>query len=294
MYILDKLAVRSSEGENVQELLSKLREKAAITDLDALINRLWQDGSYEVKAVTYEPYLRYYHYEQEDGHILMLVNEAPSGEIETEIEIPFGKEGYQYDAFENIAEKLSGDDWNDGRLKIKLNAYESALYCWPALQKELYSGETVTVKEKGKENAAASFRIESPFNVSFARAGEGDNFSEEMILEKLIPVQQIEGKELFAGTIRYKTTFHLKAKKKTQITLDTVYEGARVSVNGSEKKVRICPPYTFDVSEAVQVGGNSLVIEVTTTLVREQKDWLSQFMLMEPIGITEAVIVRQF
>lgn len=299
VYILEKLPVRSSEGADVADLLNSLRQKVNVTALEGLVEELRQDGTYEVSAAEYEPYLRYYHYEQPDGHILMLVNEAPSGEISTELELPFTEGGYCYDAFENKVRQLTCDDWNQGRLKIKLAAYESVVYCWPKEQDTLAKiGEDLhterLIREDESRNATAVIRLEGPFKVSFAKAGKKAEFTDGMVLHKLIPVQQIKGKETFAGTIRYETTFDIKENRAAQIILDTVYEGARVSVNGQKPKVRICPPYVFDVSDAVRVGENKLEIEVTTTLGREQKDWLSQFLLLEPAGITEAVIVKQF
>ncbi|MEY8353516.1 hypothetical protein AALB39_09195 [Lachnospiraceae bacterium 54-53] len=44
----------------------------------------------------------------------------------------------------------------------------------------------------------------------------------------------------------------------------------------------------------MKAGRNKLVIEVTTTLVREQYDWLSQFILLEPTEITESVVIGQY
>lgn len=35
------------------------------------LKALREDGCYEVKCSSYEPYLRYYHYEQPDGQCLM-------------------------------------------------------------------------------------------------------------------------------------------------------------------------------------------------------------------------------
>ncbi len=54
---------------------------------------------------------------------------------------------------------------------------------------------------------------------------------------KLVPIQQIEDKENFVGTICYEGSFQIeKVTGKTELLLNTVYEGARVSVNGSKKR----------------------------------------------------------
>ena len=131
--------------------------------------------------------------------------------------------------------------------------------------------------------------------MSFAKEEEYPVFSGEIRLTELVPLQQVEGKEDFTGVIRYEVPFQMDEKRdRVEILLDTVYEGARVSVNGSEAEIRICPPYRFDVTNYVQRGENILTAEVTTTLGRAQNDWLSQFILMEPTGITEQVIINQY
>lgn len=292
VFVLEKLPARSSEGTGVYETLARLEQTVRVVSTDELAPEMQRFGIYEVKTETCEPYLRYYHYEQTDGHVLMLVNEAPGGVIETWMETPMEGEVWRYDAFENTLWSETEAVQDCGRLKIRLAAGESAVYCWnndaaawPETKNEKdVPGKTVTVLEK---------RLEGPFRISFSPGGDGEGFSDETILEKLIPVHRIKGREDFTGVIRYETTFFMERKAAAvQIELDTVYEGARVSVNGSEKKVRICPPYVFDVTDAVKEGENRLEIEVTTTLAREQKDWLSQFVLLEPSGITDAVIIR--
>lgn len=300
VFVLEKLPVRSSEGTDVSNVLTELASLVSVITLDELVPKMWELGIYEVKTSSYEPYLRYYHYEQEDGHILMLVNEAPHEVIKTELDVPFEGDVYRYDAFENTLCKTMGAGQGNSRLTVKLAPYESAVYCWGNDIRESLTDRTVETEKKFRQNdveaaVEKTTRLEGSFRVSFAKPENGSGFSGEITLNKLIPIQQIDGKEDFAGVIRYETTFFIEKMTATiQIELDTVYEGARVSVNASEQKVRICPPYIFDVTDAVKEGENKLVIEVTTTLGREQKDWLSQFVLLEPAGITDAVIIRQF
>ena len=135
--------------------------------------------------------------------------------------------------------------------------------------------------------------IGGPFKISFKKAG-AETYADEMVIDKLCPLQLIDGKEDFCGVICYEADFEVnEVSEKTEIILEKVYEGARVSVNGEEEKVRICPPYCYDVTDAIKKGTNHLRVEVTTTLVRVQKDWLSQFVLLEPTGITEKIVLRK-
>lgn len=302
IYQIDLFPSRSSEGIDVSEILSEIENLSrmgfiTVVTLEELVPALMRDNIYEIKAVSEEPYLRYYHYEQEDGHILMLTNEAPDGIIETELEVPFYENVYKYDAFSNQVEKLHSYNWNQGRLKIHLSAYESIVYCWcNEKMGESWNRISSSIKETVERdgNMAKITYLTGPFKVSFASQENYPNFTDEILLEQLKPIQKVKGKEEFSGVIRYEMTFWSDKKIPTYLTLNRVYEGARVSLNGSDNMIRICPPYRFDLSEYVQKGENQLVIEVTTTLARKNQDWLSQFILMEPIGITESIMLEQY
>lgn len=285
IYFINSLPVRSSEGKNIQQILAVLdsNSNVQVVTMDNLFKTLEQNGHTEIKVHSYEPYLRYYHYEQEDGHIFMFSNEAPYDVINTQITLPLTGDFYWYDAMSN--QKIKAAQGNIQ--KINLAPYEAVVLCYPKNQEEINNSyvqqETYKVAE-----------IEGPYEVSFSKQENYPEFIEPMILDKLVPMQQITEKEDFTGVIRYDVNFELEnIAEKTEIVLDTVYEGARVSVNAGEQKIRICPPYNFDVTKEVQKGINHLSVEVTTTLVREQYDWLSQFILLEPTGITNSIMIKQ-
>lgn len=90
-------------------------------------------------------------------------------------------------------------------------------------------------------------------------------------------------------------SFNVDSKKaKSYLVLKGVSESAKVILNNKEIGMKIVPPYRFDISDYIFEGENKLVIDVSTTLVREQYDWLSQYMLLEPIGITESIIIESY
>jgi hypothetical protein len=62
-----------------------------------------------------------------------------------------------------------------------------------------------------------------------------------------------------------------------------------ISVNNCHIGSKICPPYKFEVSNCLRNWSNNLVIEVTNTLEKEQKDFFSQYLIHEPTGITGSV-----
>lgn len=294
LYFIDALPSFCSDGDSEvsEKALARLavNSHVSIVKLEELVPALREQGAFEVTAASYEPYLRYYHYEADDGHILMLVNEEPAKTIQTELTVSFArdfKDAYRYDAFENQLYPLPCGK----KMAIHLAPYESMVVCWPKQPLPLEA------ERNFNQNLALvnSSQLKGPFGLSFCKQEDYPRFCGDMVLEHLVPMQKLEGKEDFTGVIRYQTTFVLdQLTTAAKLVLDTVYEGARISVNGSAQSIRICPPYTFDISDAVKEGTNTLEIEVTTTLAREQKDWLSQYMLLEPAGITNAIILEQY
>jgi len=286
IYFIDQLPERASNGENVEQLIHRLAEQpnVEVIQLMELAGKLKEKHVFEVETSEYQPYLRYYHYEQMDGHIFMFVNEHPYQLISTNVTFPLDQNSYWYDALENKA-------WpaKKGKLKkLELAPYEAAVLIFP--QNELQIVERVTKEE----TMLCEYPVKGPFKVTFADSGDFSSFKDDIEIPKLVPMQKIKGKEDFAGVIRYEADFCLKYfSDKKYIELSGVAESARVYVNDSACGVKICPPYRFDITEAVKQGVNKLAIEVTTTLVREQYDFLSQYMLVEPIGITKSIVIKQ-
>ena len=284
VYMIDRLPKKCSEGDDVSQILLELENVVKVVSLDNLVEQLRKDGQFEVMTSSYEPYLRYYHYEQPDGDIWMFVNEAVAGTIETDVMLPVNETLYRYDAFDNTLAKVCVDS----KLSLSLEAYESAVYVVP--KKAQYDVDEIQVCEQ----LSNEIILNHDYRVSFA-SKDFHVFEEEMQLEELIPIQMLKGKENFSGVIRYDKTFSLdEVTERTIISIEGVYESARVCVNGKKTQVRICPPYIYDVTSEVTKGNNTLSIEVTTTLGRQQKDYLSQFMVLEPLGITESVTVKQY
>ncbi len=63
-----------------------------------------------------------------------------------------------------------------------------------------------------------------------------------------------------------------------------MYETAEVWVNRQPGRVCICPPYQFEIGQALRSGPNGLVVEVTNPLGKAQRDYFSRFAQQEPAG----------
>jgi len=58
-----------------------------------------------------------------------------------------------------------------------------------------------------------------------------------------------------------------------------------LSINGKELGIRICQPYSWDISNSVQIGENQIEIEVANTLVHRIRDDFSRYMAIAPSGL---------
>ena len=55
-------------------------------------------------------------------------------------------------------------------------------------------------------------------------------------------------------------------ENQTLLNIEDAYEGVEVWINEEYIGMKICPPYTFDITKAVQTGKNHVRIEVANTL----------------------------
>ena len=69
------------------------------------------------------------------------------------------------------------------------------------------------------------------------------------------------------------------------LEIEDASEIVSVYVNNQLIDTRIGQPYRFELGEMLVESENQLKIEVTNNLGRQMRDYLSQFILMEPLGI---------
>jgi hypothetical protein len=291
IYILNELPCRASNGEEIKYLIEECQNEANINviPLEQLVSKLKKDNLYEIEADSYEPYLRYYHYEHEDGQVFMFTNEHPYNEISTNIMIPLSNKCYIYDALENkINENINAVMQEDKtKFSISLQPYESMVVVFTNEKETNYSYLPIVLEKQ--------IELKNEVKVSFAKEQDYPQFSNSIIVKGFASIEELQSKEEFAGIIRYETEFEIdNIPNVLKLKINGVYETAKVWINGKLNGVKICPPYSYDITNGVYIGKNTLIIEVTTTLVRENFDWLSQFMILEPIGINDSVVLEYY
>ncbi len=271
----------------------KACQKVSLNELTSFLRK---ENLYEVKLSETHPYLQYYHYRKDEADIYMFFNEHPYNEINTTVDIPLTGMVLLYDAFSNSLKPADiVQSKNNTKLRLKLSPYESAIVIFGEVeQKYLNNAREKQIDTRLPDgNHQEMLRIEGPWNLSLASATEYPEFTDKVELDKLKDISSQEYFPDFSGTMRYKAEFSLKdVIKNAVLDLGNVYEIGEVWINGHNAGTRICPPYRFDINGLLKKGLNTIQIDVTNTLVREQKDTFSNFTAVEPSGLIGPVIIK--
>ncbi|GAA4834653.1 hypothetical protein GCM10023310_10170 [Paenibacillus vulneris] len=284
---VDGLPLRSSEGSDVSAELACLanHRNVKLAALDCLAQDLIADGHYDIRVDQYQPYLRNYHYVHDGLDVFMFFNEHPNQPISTEIVLPVQGDVYAYDAFLNRLILLNVERERDATaVQLVLHPYESIVLLH-GIDLEGYAAHP-------PHTIGTSLELQGDWTVSTANAESYPHFTEWGKLTALVNMSRPDHLPRFTGTFRYETEFEWsESASQALLDLGEVYETAEVWVNGEQAGVRICPPYHIQIG-SLKKGSNKLVIEVTNTLVKDQRDFLSSFAQQEPSGLIGPVKVK--
>lgn len=292
VYFLNGLPARTSEGKALDMALCEPlagNVRANIVSLEQLSVRLKQEKINDITLSDYQPYLRYYRYAHPDGEVYMFFNEDPVKTIETTIEIPSSNDTQQmfiYDAFSNQLSPFKSFT-RDGKIsfQLKLEKYQSMIVVQSnSLVTEL--GRVTDASERMTKIKA----IQGLWKISIATATEYPEFTEYGDYRELQSLAIPKALPSFSGTVRYELSFDIQeVPDVSKLIIQEAFEVAQVWLNGYDLGTRICPPYIYNVNGCLKAGDNQLTIEVTNTLVKEQRDYLSQYLIQEPTGIVGGV-----
>jgi hypothetical protein len=114
---------------------------------------------------------------------------------------------------------------------------------------------------------------------------DSDNMNE---LQHLIPWDELEGLKQYSGTMVYHSSFTLQdlpAGQKAELDLGEVYEITSVSINGTDLGAKLWSPYSYDITDYVKEGENSLTICITNTLANKFNNLSLKSGLIGPVKI---------
>jgi hypothetical protein len=283
LLFVDELPARASDRGDAGAALSRLGSSRRVraVPLQELAATMRELGYYEIAAEPQQPYLRHYHVQHQRLDVYMFFNEHPFVAIETAIRIPAGGPALCYDPFGNQVARLDCvEDQDRLRFDLQLSPYESTI---------VVVGEAVGAIPTDPRPAARSetvHPIAGPWSIAVASAERYPSFEPAPVAAELADMSRPEGLPRFSGTFRYTTEFEWPhAPAAVVLDLGDVYETAEVWVNGQAAGVRICPPYRLEIGALLRQGANTLVIEVSNTLVKQQHDFLSRYAQQEPSGL---------
>lgn len=256
--------------------------------LPVLLEKL---GVKELFLSEQQPWLRVYHYRQQDGEYYLFFQEHPFEPLETYIALPEeyqDRKLYWYDGFDNelyTVQKEQCERIGGEAIQLSLAPYETLVLCVKEKDAE------AAVRKRATPKADAKI-LSGEWKLAYKSCGER-TFSDEETAAELVNITGVNRKPDFSGTVRYEMKFFWNLNTQgTEAVLDCgrVFETLEVWLNGEKEAVRIAPPYRMRL-EHLKEGENTLVLYVTNTLVHQQKDGLSKTMPVEASGLLGPVSI---
>ncbi len=277
---VDGYPLGTSENITDTELFEKIKEKCKVSNLSDLNNNLRnQVDQLEVDKVS--PYLRYYHYTQKDGEIFMLFNEDLYEPLEFAASFPTKEDLLIYNPIEN---RIVRPTKIQGKYQVYLDRGETLIFYTENELKQRIEVDEVGINESSLNHY--------PWSVEIVR-GYGLPERRNWNFDKLPNLTKLPEFSDFSGELIYKTYFESKSEK-LSLNISDLSEIATVRLNGEEIGTKISYPYNFDLSEKLRVGKNELEIAVINNLGRHVKDYLSQYLYLDPVGISGSVTLIEY
>lgn len=290
-----------AESAGLLDLLKKLSRAVPLSDLRGALTEAGVNGA-PVAGSGWEHPAQFFHYQTEQGeNVVMIFNESLSETLKGDLTFPLDKPGtsiYGYEAMKNRVIEIPQQTAYNGEstvLSVELPPYESivlfaaepsevAPYLIPTGQVELFARGLLS---DGKNEEI--FDLSNGWQTTTASGCEESAFSPVTLGNPMAPVSDVLPK--FSGRMRYAKNLTLsRTPKLALLSVEHLYENARVFVNGEESDSRLCPPYRFDLAGALKEGENTIVVEVANTPLRDALNYDAGFLghekgFYEPSGM---------
>lgn len=233
------------------------------------INELTKEFKPEITFET-NPAIRYYHCRRENADIYMFVNTSVTDDAVFTADLPSCGSYMRLDILND--EHVYGT--TEGSIDFSLSPYQSQIIIFDG---EKYDGNDVSCNYRNSV-------LDLKYDISLADA---DDMSMYVDYEKNASLHDIcapDAKPDFAGKIKYVTSFTCDSNP-VYLDLGEVGMTAKVKLNGIDLGIRVCPPYRFNISDAIKQGENILEIEAANTLALRVRDWFSSFMQIPASGV---------
>ena len=253
-------------------------------DLSHLPDFMKSRGLQDVDADYDDIYLRAFHYVRNGLHIYMFNNESISDTIRTKVRLSAfaGGDYVLYDAMQNQAVRAVSDD---GSIDLELLPYNATHILFGNIEYDRLPLQKRWVLQE-------QVPLTAEYRISLSRLNAP--FEPWRVTKELFNITGPEGDSRFSGTAKYETVCTFPKAQKCVLDLGNVGETAEVRVNGQFVGATPTPPYTFDVTDFVVDGENTLEIYVANHLAHDRRDLYSRWILFEPSGLLGPVTIKTY
>lgn len=257
--------IREDEAASLQEMLEQVRAQQLA----------W---CYTEKA----EHLRIGHFSRGQADVFHVFWEDVQNEVKTSIMLP--RKG-AYLRLNLLDGKVTRAYTQDGTADIALTPYQSEVLYFDDFTEQEWEGFPQS------EDWKLEAQPELLWKISLLEQGLQTEYQQVEETTQLFSITGAKHWPNFSGKILYQTKLMVDEQSELMLELGQVGGTAKLSVNGEEVGMCICPPYRFDISKQLRIGENEIEIEVANTLVQRLKDSFSTYMQIAPSGILGPVTV---
>ena len=249
-----------------------------LVPLESLAARILKKGlAHDYR--TQERLLRVAEFTRGDSAYFFLHNESLQ-EVRTTVTLPMcGK----YIAADFLNDVYTRGETAQGETAVELAPGQSVMLLFGGVS----DAEWAAFPEKSAEMRTEILDV--LWNIDLRETGRELDFRPFRRQTKLFNITGRDGEREFSGEMRYRTCVTLDKAEHMELEFEHVGMTARLSVNGKDMGQRICAPYRWDITEAVQQGENEIEVLAANTLVQRMQDGFSAYMPIPASGLTGAV-----
>lgn len=274
---IDSLPAGSCEQTTAINELKKLEIGAEITSLSNLVKCLTEKDVDQLRTMEQCSNIRYFHYEQERQSVYMIFNESMLSDTVIYFEDRFDG---QLLVFDPITNKIKNIKRIDNNFELKLSRGEAVILF------ETIEGNDYCVEEVSALASTCYSLNDNEWVLSIEGKGARNKGLYPKAFQSLPLLGVGDDLEDFSGKITYETTIKVTDPiKGAHLSIENANEIVSLYNNNEKIATRISYPYTFDVTDSLILGENTIRIEVTNSLGRYMKDFLSQYLDFEPLGL---------
>ncbi len=246
---------------------------------EELVPKMKALGMVDVTIPEGFPKLRFYHCTRGKSHIFMFVNEDYAKTADLTVTLPCAGEYARLDLLTDIC--VSGET-ADGSLKLNLLPHQSQIIVFgdrAGLPDEITLTEGVSVP--------------ADYTLELAECENLDSFELVGHFDRYFNINSPDFRPDFSGKMRYTFKIDVEAVENgVYLDLGRVGQNAEVRVNGKYCGIRISQPYLFNITDAVNLGENTVTVTVSNTLGQKFRDGFSKFLQLSPSGLMGGVNVK--